>query len=187
MKILALDLSKRSTGFAYWEEGSAVAGYGSWCLGSEHTPRGMVYLNLHQRMDELRSICRFEHVFFEEPMNPVKLQGHTNIDTLRVLGGLASHVESYCEARSCRSINAVNLSSWRATFIGKQKRGTKSATLKDLSIERCHQLGWKPKNDDEADALGLLDYACMFRGIIPPWREFEVLRPPLGMARGVAV
>lgn len=179
--ILSMDLSKRSTGWAYWNASSDLPSYGTWELGSAFTPNGATYCKLHQQMSDLHRLCKFEHLFFEEPINPAKLQGHTNIETLRVLSGLAAHAESFGEAMGMRTINAVNLSSWRATFIGKQKRGTKRATLKDLSIERCHQLGWKPKNDDEADALGLLDYACTFRGIIPPWRLNEVLRPPLGV------
>lgn len=181
MSILALDLSKRSTGFAIWEEGSQSAHYGTWVLGSEMTPDGATYCKLHQQMSDIYRLCKFEHLFFEEPLNPAILQGHTNINSLRVLAGLAAHAQSFGEAMGMRTINSVHLNSWRATFIGKQKRGTKRATLKDLSIERCHQLGWNPKNDDEADALGLLDYACTFRGIIPPWRKSEVLRPPLGM------
>ena len=179
--ILALDLSKRSTGFALWEEGSHSARYGTWVLGSELTPNGATYCKLHQQMSDLYRLCKFEHIFYEEPLAPQVLQGHTNINSLRVLSGLAAHAESFGQAMGMRTIHPVHLNSWRATFIGKQKRGTKRATLKDLTIERCQQLGWKPKNDDEADALGLLDYACTFRGITPPWRENEVLRPPLGM------
>jgi hypothetical protein len=173
--ILALDISKRSTGFALWEEGSHSARYGTWILGSELTPNGATYCKLHQQMHDLYRLSKFEHLFFEEPLHPAKLQGHTNIDSIRVLSGLAAHAESFGEAMGMRTINAVNLSSWRSKFIGPQKRGTKRVTLKELSIERCRQLGWKPKNDDEADALGILDYACTFRGIVPPWRAHEQL------------
>jgi hypothetical protein len=50
------------------------------------------------------------------------------------------------------------------------KRGTKRQALKDFVEARCRDLGMKPRNDDEADALGILDYDLTFAGITPPWR-----------------
>src|SRR3546814_3337437 len=60
------------------------------------------------------------------------------------------------EELGCRIVRGVSPSTWRVNFIGSQKRGTKRATLKDLTKERCRQLGMKPQNDDEADAIGIL-------------------------------
>jgi hypothetical protein len=181
MNILTLDLSKRSTGWAIWAAGSDKARLGHWQLGSEFTSDGRTYCKLHQCLAELHQITPFEHLYFEEPLRPEMLQGHTNIDTLRVLTGLAAHACSFGEAYRLATIKAVNISSWRKDFIGRQKRGTKTATLKALVTERCRQLGHSPRKDDEADAFGILDYACTMRGIVPPWRADEVLRPPLGM------
>jgi hypothetical protein len=56
------------------------------------------------------------------------------------------------------------------------KRGTKTSDLKRLTIERCQGYGWNPKNNDEADALGILDYAIDLNGITPPWAHQQVLR-----------
>lgn len=177
--VLALDLSKRSTGFAVWEHGSDTARFGSWVLGSEFTPDGGTYCKLHRQLADLRRLVQFEHLFFEEPLHPAKLQGHTNIDSLRVLSGLAAHAQSYGEAVGLRTVRGVNLSSWRVPFIGSQKRGTVRADLKSMTMERCRQLGFKPRNDDEADALGLLDYAITALGFTPPWRMTNALLPPL--------
>jgi len=113
-------------------------------------------------------------------MHAATMQGGTNIDSLRVLAGLAAHAESWADGMGLRSVQAVNVSTWRKHFIGSQKRGSKRATLKSLTMERCNQLGFKPRRDDEADALGILDYGCELRGVLPPWRANEVLRPPLG-------
>lgn len=181
--ILALDMSKRSTGYATFEVGSDVAFYGTWKLGSEFTPDGGTYCKLHQEMSDLNSLGKIEYIFFEDPLNATVLHGQTNIDTLRVLNGLAAHAESWGEAMGCRMIQRVNMTTWRKNFLGTVKRGTKRATLKQLSMERCNQLGWHPKNDDEADALGVLDWACVALKIMPPWRKNEVLRPPLGGPR----
>lgn len=180
-KVIALDLSKRSTGWACWQEGWEKPRYGSVQLGSEFTSDGQTYVKLHQLLNELRTtICRFETLYFEEPLNPQSVGGHTNIDTLRVLSGLAAHAQSYGHAVRVRT-QAVNITSWRKHFIGRMPRGTKSKELKDYAIERCQQYGWLPRKTDEADALGILDYAIDLQGVTPPWRTEEVLRSPLGI------
>lgn len=183
MGVLALDLSKRSTGWACWMPGDANPHYGSWVLGSEFTGDGQTYCKLHQCLMELRTLSRFEHIFYEQPLQQQMLTGHTNIDTLRVLTGLAAHTESYAHAVGLRSIMAVNQASWRKHFIGRMPRGTKTKQWKDYSRERCLHYGWQTRTDDEADALGILDYAFDLRGAVPPWRENETLRPVIGNAR----
>jgi hypothetical protein len=57
----------------------------------------------------------------------------------------------------------------------------KSKALKDYTMERCRQLGLKPRSHDEADAIGLLDYCLHMKGVTPPWAADEVLRAPLGV------
>lgn len=191
VNILALDLSKRSTGWAAWPEGADRPVYGHWQLGSEYSRPGQTYCKLHQALLDLyKVVCPFERIFFEDPINPVQLKGNTNIETVKMLSGLAAHVESFAFAMGCREIRAVNVSTWRKEFIGTQDasrarkkartRGS-SATdlLKDLTMERCRQLGFRPQRHDEADALGILDYVCSIRDIVPPWRQGEVLRPML--------
>lgn len=180
-KIIALDLSKRSTGWAVWDEGWDMPRYGSVQLGSEFTCDGRTYIKLHQVLSDLRAtLTKFETIYFEEPINPNALSGHTNIDTLRVLAGLAAHTLSYASALGLRA-QAVNITSWRRHFVGRMPRGTKSKEWKEYAIERCQQYGWKPRKDDEADALGILDYGCELQGVTPPWRLDETLRAPLGV------
>lgn len=86
---------------------------------------------------------------------------------------------------------------WRLDFIGRQEssiiknagRAMKELTgksdsrdkLKLAVIGRCMQLGWKPANPDEADALGLLDSWLLDLRIERPWATNEVLRAPLGV------
>lgn len=180
-KILALDLSKRCSGWAIWQEGWDMPRYGSVQLGSEYTCDGRTYVKLHQVLSDLRmTVSKFEAIYFEEPINPAQLTGHTNIDTLRVLSGLAAHTLSFSYALSIRA-QAVNITSWRRFFVGKMPRGTKTKEWKDYAIERCQQYGWKPRTNDEGDALGILDYACDLQGVTPPWRVDETLRAPLGV------
>lgn len=181
--IVALDLSKSSAGWACLPEGAAKPIFGHWVLGSEYTSDGRTFVKLHEMLHDLWRLTKFDHLFYEEAINPASLSGHTNIDTLRVLGGLCAHAQSFGEAVGCRTIKAVNLTSWRRHFIGKMPRGTKSKELKEYAMERCQQLGFKPARHDEAEAIGILDYACDLRGFVPPWRANEVLRPALGAAK----
>jgi hypothetical protein len=176
---LALDLSKRSTGWAFWNgKPDQTARFGSWVLGSEYTSKGATYIKLHSNLAEMFQIMPFDRMFFEEPIHPAQLQGGTNIESLRVLSGVAAHAESFAAATGCRS-QGINVSSWRGDFIGPQKRGTKRPVLKELTMLRCQQLGFSPRKDDEADAIGLLTYGILLNGVTPPWLANEVLRQPL--------
>lgn len=180
MGIIALDLSKRSTGYAVWAPNMSKPLYGSWVLGSEFTSDGRTYAKLLQNLSDQHKLTRFEAVFYEQPLRPEVLQGFTNIDTLRVLSGLAAITEYFAYGVGLRLCQAVPMASWRRHFIGRMPRGTKSKDWKQYAKERCAHYGWKVRTDDESDALGLLDYGCEQRGITPPWREHEILRPIVG-------
>lgn len=198
MAILALDLSKSNTGWAVWAPGWEVARYGSWRLGSEFTSDGQVFCKLHQQMTDLWQVMPFTSIYFEQAILPANLSGATNIRALSLASGLGAHVESFAHAMRCQP-TAINVSTWRKDFIGtdlvkdanakaraKRKaegKGSARDELKRLTIERCRQLGFAPRKDDEADALGILDYALGFHEqVTPPWRANEVLRPMLGGA-----
>jgi hypothetical protein len=180
VSFLSLDLSKSRTGWALWRPGMTRAIVGHWVLGSEIATPGQTFLKLQRCLADLHQVEGFERIYLEKPLNPAILSGHTNIDTLRILSGIAAHVHSFACARRLPQPREVDINSWRRDFIGPQKRGTKRATLKSLTMERCRQLGFEPRYDDEADAIGLLDYALELNRIVPPWRAGEVLRPALG-------
>jgi hypothetical protein len=195
---LALDLSKKRTGWAVLGDGWRAPRYGSWHLGSEYTADGGVFAKLHQEMAALHSVMPFERIYIEEPVSPAHLSGFTTIQTIRLLAGIAAHVHSFAHAYGLPKVTEINVSSWRPDFIGRiddaeakararraKKAGDKKASatdeLKRLTIERCQQFGFKPRSNDEADAIGILTYAILSRGETPPWLADEVLRPPLAM------
>lgn len=200
MKILSLDLSKTRTGWAAWQTGWDYPKFGSWQLGSEYSSDGMVFAKVHERLADHYQIFGFDRVYFEQPINPANLGGHTNIGTLKLLSGIAAHVESFCYAYSIQ-VFAVNVARWRKDFLsadlvrdtrakakalrnaGQSKAGA-TGELKALTMARCEQLGMKPRYNDEADAIGLLTYALEFHEQVRvPWTADEVLRPPLGVSR----
>jgi Holliday junction resolvasome RuvABC endonuclease subunit len=79
----------------------------------------------------------------------------THQNTARKLLCLAGHTEFVCRRRQieCRE---GNIPAVRKHFIGKGN--AKRDEAKRLTMEVCRRRGWSPKNDDEADALALLDY-----------------------------
>lgn len=183
MRIVGLDLSKASAGWACWREGDRQAASGRWILGTPYTSKGGTFRALYRNLNELHSLGKIDAIFYEEPLNLGPGSGMTNKETVNVLIGLAMHTESWAEAASCRVVRPVNQSSWRKHFLGSMKRGTKSKDLKDYAIERCVQYGFSPASHDQAEAIGILSYAAMSLGIKPYWEENEVLRPPLGFEK----
>lgn len=184
--VLALDLSKRSTGWARWAEGQSGPAHGRWVLGSEYTTNGATYCKLHRCMADLFAFGTPTHVIFEQPINLAAAGGgggFRNQSTADVLMGLAAHVESFCEAKRPGIVRSVHLATWRRHFIGPMGRGTKSPDLKAYTMERCRQFGWAPGTNDEADALGILDHALDTQGILSPWRAEQPLLAALGGRR----
>ncbi len=182
MRILALDPSKRSMGWALWSPSDTLAS-GTWSLGSELTSRGTVFARVHENMMSLHNLGGIEAVFYEDliniiPGSPVP----TNKESIMLAAGVATHIESFADAMGIRILRPVHQATWRRHFLGKMPRATKSSQLKDYAMERCRQLGFQPLKHDQAEAIGLLDYACEALDIMPPWRANEVLRPPLGSA-----
>ena len=197
MRILAIDPSKKSAGWACFSLGDARPTYGHWELASEFTSEGKLYCNMQQNIFDLHKLGAISHIFIEDAFTVALRAGNNNIQWLKDISGLIAHVKSLAEAMGCRQIREVPLETWRAHFIGgtevksakqaarlesklRAKKVSASNALKELVIIRCEQLGLSPKVSDEADALGILDYACDWHGITPPWRRDEILRPPLG-------
>lgn len=185
MSFLALDLSKRSTGWAQWKEGWDKPIYGSVELGSEYTSIGATCAKLHRELAAIHKLTPVHWCYIEKPLTAAQLHGNTNADALFILAAIAAHAHSFAYAKGWagQAVQEINITSWRRHFLGKMPRGTKTKTLKELSMERCRQFGWAPRGDDEADALGLLDYALHARSITPPWRVHETLQPMSEIAR----
>ena len=179
MRIAALDISKTSCGYACWGLGDDGVLSGAWELGSSFTPDGDVFCRLHEKLTWLHEQRPIDAIFMEETLDPRVLSGHTNIKSLKLLTGLNSHAQSWGAAMDCHLVMEINQARWRREFLGPIKRGTKSPDIKELSMSRCRQLGFKPVKHDEAEAIGLLTYALLSMKITPSWIQDEVLREPL--------
>jgi hypothetical protein len=179
VRVLGLDLSKSSTGFAVWGPGDVRAHSGTWELGSAYTSRGRVFAKLHQNMTDLHRVGAIDCIFYEEALNPAALHGHTNIDTLRILNGLVAHVDSWGDAMGCSIVHAVHQATWRRFFLGKLPQGMRSTDLKDMAMKQARRLGFHPNKHDQAEAIGIMDFGCEQMNLSPPWRQQPGLLSPL--------
>ena len=57
----------------------------------------------------------------------------------------------------------------RKHFTGKGN--AKSAELKAMTMAACRARGWAPVDDNEADALAILDYFCERKGVRVAWER----------------
>ncbi|MGV1682941.1 hypothetical protein [Sphingopyxis sp. NJF-3] len=181
MRIIGCDLSKSMSGLAGWDGKTSQPVVVSKPLGSKFTDLGTAFGRLHEQLSDLNCIIGGAHVIYcEEPLQPQAVTKQTTFETLLITYGLFAHAQSFAAAKGIRFI-AVHQATWRRHFLGAMKRGKKSLELKEYAKERCGQIGISVKNGDEAEAVGVLDYACDREGIRPPWSANEVLRPPLGV------
>ena len=151
MTILALD-SARETGWAHlYADGSVVSG--TKILGPKDMNIGPVLLNFDAWLS--RRICRFEvrHIFYEAPW----VNKFTQQATVLYLFGLAGQIE-LAGFRNRAIVKPVLNARFIKHFTGGAPRDRKAR--KARTIAECIARGFNPKDDNEADALALLDFGC---------------------------
>ena len=157
MTVLALDVAT-STGWAFGSAGE-VPQHGTFRIdptGDDLGRYGVEFIKwLSAKIRELRP----REIVFEAPILPAK----TNITTTRKLHGLALLVECVAnlEAVPCSEISSGE---WRRQFLGPYYPAKPTRDdLKRAVIAACRGMGWNPRGDDDADALGLLYVANCLR------------------------
>lgn len=148
--ILSLDVAT-SSGWAYGAAGEPPQ-HGVFTIppsGDDLGRYGVEFIKwLSAKIRELRP----REIVFEAPILPAK----TNITTTRKLHGLALLVECVAnlEAVPCSEISNAE---WRRQFLGPYYPAKPTRDdLKRAVIAACRGMGWNPRGDDDADALGLL-------------------------------
>lgn len=175
MSHVALDLSIRSTGWAWWKEGHDRPASGTWELAPHLDYAARAFVRLHKNLLDLHQLDPIEHMVFEEPPPTHMLGGHTNAKTEAAKYGLVAHAMSFAEALGI-SWRPVSIVAWRRHFLGKMPRGIKTPDLKAMAMRRCRELGFDVNKHDAAEACGLLDYELSCAGIIAPWRNEHLLQ-----------
>lgn len=157
MNIFSLDLSTKSTGWAFFEDGNLKA---HGCITASSTD---LINRIQKIVNELKNITKeYDHfkVVVEE-VRPEGGYGVGNLKTHKALMWLQAAVAFWIhDDYPVTEIDYVYPSSWRATLGIKNGRGIKRMTLKEADIEFVKNKYGIVVNDDEADAIciGLAQY-----------------------------
>lgn len=139
--ILALDLGT-TTGWSLFHKGQTISGSKNFKPRS-HEGGGMRYLRF--RREFLNTFTSVQEVYFEE------VRRHTGTDAAHVYGGLLATLCAWCEEHTIP---------YRGVGVGVIKKHItgKGNASKDQVIKAIKAKGFNPIDDNEADALALLDY-----------------------------
>lgn len=96
-------------------------------------------------------------VYVEAPPEVGSMQGHTNAQSLTRLIGLVWSIAGVCKARGV-PIRTANVKTVRTWFIGQGNMEGQRAKREAARVAR--ELGFEPKNLDEADAFAGWYWAC---------------------------
>ena len=139
--ILALDLGT-TTGWALLASGKVVSG--TTCFkASRYEGGGMRFLRF--RREFLNNFRSVREVWFEE------VRRHEGVDAAHVYGGLLATLSAWCEEYSIP---------YRGVPVGQIKKhitGRGNAN-KEMVIAAVKAKGFNPADDNEADALAILDF-----------------------------
>lgn len=104
-------------------------------------------------LDELIVAHKPELIVFEAPF----VGAIRNANTARMLFGMCTITEMVAFRRGIRCLECNN------STVKKHATGTGHAK-KHQMVKAARERGWEPTDDNEADALWLVDYACALRG-----------------------
>jgi hypothetical protein len=147
--VLALDLAT-VTGWAAGRPGDTPT-FGSVRLNKPGGSRATAYRAFRTWLDAMPSMP--DLIIYELPMQPLHMKLHTNIDTSKLLMGLAEHLEEWALGKT--ELREATVGQVRAHFIGQN---LKSAIAKPKTVQTCIDRGWPVTTTDEADACALWDY-----------------------------
>ncbi len=141
---LALDLGT-TTGWALFNPpGSTLSG--TWDLKPRRFDGGgMRYLRFERLLDELLASTQLGAVYFEE------VRRHAATDAAHVYGGLMGTLTKWCEQHAI-PYEGVPVGSIKKSWTGN------GAAKKDAMIAEARARGYEVVDDNEADALALLDF-----------------------------
>lgn len=142
MTILAIDLGTR-TGWARRSNGVTVSGVEKFEAG-RHCSAGMRGVNFENWLNRILQPGMV--VYYEE------VRRHMGTDAAHVYGGFHMLLAKACEARG------IPYEGVPVGVIKKHWTGKGNADKKAMMAE-AERRGLKPADDNEADALALLDYA----------------------------
>ena len=149
MNILALDLGSKSTGWAVAEDGIYTS---SGCITASSIDYIARIYKICETIAELIKKYNIDKIYCEE------VRPEQNSHTQKVLIQLQSKVVFVAwEINKKITVDFLTPSAWRAAVGIRTGRGVKREELKAADIKYVEITYGKKVNDDEADAIGLLD------------------------------
>jgi len=170
MAILALDIAT-TTGWAILDPRTPDRPYlGTLQLPADPQQVGRAADGMFKFLQERhRMHGGFTDIVFEAQ----HVGGKIDINVVQRLVGLGAIVEwvAYCISARCY---VVHIGAWRKHAFGTARLDRKTA--KSRALEECRRMGFDPQNDNEAEAMLILDYYMHLknkadRSIRLPWRE----------------
>lgn len=160
--VLALDIAKHRTG---WAVGTPVMERPYWGVyelaGDWDRHEG---LRLHQWRNFLEAKIRQHRVTYiamERPFIDMEDFNYNGSVPILQMWGIVLELAQGLQIRH----GAVPISSWRAHFLGTAKgpaglsKAKRTDALKDMATKQAASRGWLTRFHDEAEALGIMDYA----------------------------
>jgi hypothetical protein len=153
--VLALDLAT-VTGYAWGKPGTKPRfGHTRFAVKSGAS-RAQTYRHFRCWMQVFAESEYPDLIVYESPAVPSIMAGKTNINTIKLLMGLAEHLEEWAYGSEIE-LREASVSQVRAHFIGQN---LKSKIAKPMVLEACRARGWMCQTTDESDACALWDYQC---------------------------
>jgi hypothetical protein len=90
------------------------------------------------------------------------MAGKTTIKTIRILCGLPFLMEGVAARMGIHDVREASTSDVRRFFIDQNP---KREIAKQLVMQKCRELGYTPKNDNEGDAISVWRYQCALLGM----------------------
>lgn len=143
--ILALDLGTQTGWAVRLADGQITSGSESFKPG-RFEGGGMRYLRFRQWLEELHTLTgKIEQIYFEE------VRRHMGVDAAHAYGGFLAHLSAWCEDKGLPYLG-VPVGTIKKHITGKGNAGKQSV------ISAVRAKGFAPADDNEADALALLDF-----------------------------
>ena len=162
--IIFLDLA-RTTGWCEGVPGERPTS-GTIRLAPSSAAAGEVYGGMIQFLAPRLQSFRYRVVSFEAPFDTRHMK--TNFNTARLLLGLPAIAEGVCHLTGHHNVREVSVNDVRKYLLGTRPA---KGEAKKAVIAKLNELGFDPKDDNEADAIAGWLYVC---ARVEPTKAMEV-------------
>jgi len=152
MNILAIDIGTRTGWALRTRDGGVRSGTESFSAGKHDGP-GQRWLKFRAFLTETgRSAGELHAVYYEDVKN------HAGVLASHIYGGFLAHLQYWCEMNRIPCV-PVGVGQIKKHWTGKGN------AKKEEMVAEAERRGFKPVDDNNADALALLDLARKKEGV----------------------